>query len=47
MEQGPYSSPRTGENQIKVIGLAVNQLGLVPAGRFDSCLAHESKQAHV
>ena len=49
MFNGPYSPPICiGGNQSKVLGLAVNQLGFVPTGGFDSLPAdRESKQAHV
>lgn len=45
MNPGPYKrSPDTcmGERQSKVLGLAVNQLTVMVAGRFDSCLTHRA-----
>lgn len=44
MDIGPYkrSLEDVGENQCKVHGVTVNHLGLMSAGRFDSCLTHKT-----
>lgn len=49
MEAGPYKrSPNImGEGQSKVLGWAVNPLAVMAAGRFDSCLTRQSKNAAI